>query len=252
MSALKLFLFPPLAVFVLLAIGYGLRRLGRRRAGGVVIALALLALYVLSTPAAGTLAGLGLDIHPAISPEEPVPRADAIVVLAAGRRSNSAAYGGDTVGPLTLERLRYAAFLNERSGIPILVTGGLADEDHPSLAELMRRTLEEDYGTSPRWLEDEARNTAQNAIYSAEILQAEGIERVLVVTHAWHMRRAVYAFEIAGLEPIPAPMAVNAHEFRWQFRIVDFMPSPWALADTCYVMHEWLGLVWYWLRYDEG
>jgi uncharacterized SAM-binding protein YcdF (DUF218 family) len=250
LQALKLFLFPPLAVFVLLAIGYALRRGGVRRLGTAAIAVALAALWVLSTPAASTWAGLGLEVHPALAPDEPLPPAEAIVVLAAGRRSGGGAYDGDTVGPLTLERLRYAVRLHRRSGLPILATGGLSEEDAPPLGDLMARALAEDFGTPTRWVETEARNTAQNAIYSAEILRQEGIRRVFVVTHAWHMRRAVYAFEAAGLTPVPAPMA-NTPEgaYSADVSLHDLLPSPWALNDTCYALHEWLGLAWYRIRY---
>ena len=250
MQALKLFIFPPLAVFVLLAIGAFLRRRGRRRAGGTIVAAALVALYVLSTPFAGTVASLGLENQPALAHDQPLPEADAIVVLSAGRRSDSTAYGGDTVGPLTLERLRYAAHLHDRSGLPILVTGGLAEDDHPPLAELMRTALAEAFDTPTRWIEDRAANTAQNAFYSAEILRQAGAERVLLVTHAWHMQRAVYAFRIAGLTPVPAPMAASQEpSFTWAVEPTDFLPSPWALADTCYALHEWIGLAWYRIRY---
>lgn len=248
---MKLFLFPPLAVLVLVAVGYLLRRRSWRRLGGAIIVAALLGLYVASMPAFGTLALRVVQVHPGFGPDEPVPEAEAIVVLSAGRRGDSTAYGGDTVGPMTLERLRYAAHLHRRSGLPILVTGGLAEDDSPGLAPLMARTLEEDFGAPVRWQENRAANTAQNAIYSAEILQEEGIGRVLVVTHGWHMPRAVYAFEIAGLTPVPAPMAIAPPDpFSWDFEVGDFLASPWALADNCYVLHEWLGLAWYRLRYD--
>jgi uncharacterized SAM-binding protein YcdF (DUF218 family) len=46
--------------------------------------------------------------------------------------------------------------------------------------------------------EDRARNTRENAVYSAEIIKARGFSRVLVVTSAFHMKRAVECFNAVG------------------------------------------------------
>ena len=63
----------------------------------------------------------------------------------------------------------------------------------------MAQSLTDDFRTPPRWVEAKSADTWENARFSADILRAEGITSVYVVTHAWHMRRAVLAFQGTGL-----------------------------------------------------
>ncbi|MBP6802394.1 MAG: YdcF family protein, partial [Zoogloea sp.] len=115
--------------------------------------------------------------------------AQAIVVLGAGRRTHAPEFGGETVNRLALERLRYAAKLARSSGLPLLVSGGAPHGDTAE-ALLMQRVLAEDYGVRARWVESASRDTRENADFSAVHLEAAGVRRVLLVTHAMHMKRA--------------------------------------------------------------
>ncbi|MFX7731723.1 YdcF family protein, partial [Acinetobacter baumannii] len=91
-------------------------------------------------------------------------------------------------------RLQYAAYLARRTGLPILVTGGSPDGSPESEAALMARNLQRDVGVPVRWQETRADTTAQNASYSAAMLKADGIERILLVTDSIHMPRAMRVF----------------------------------------------------------
>ena len=51
--------------------------------------------------------------------------AQAVVVLGGGLRRDALEYGGDTLGTFTLERVRYGAHVAKRTGLPVLVTGGV-------------------------------------------------------------------------------------------------------------------------------
>jgi uncharacterized SAM-binding protein YcdF (DUF218 family) len=222
----------------------------RPRLGRILLVACIFALYALSTPLVAGLLMDGLEPYPAVDPDSPTADAQAIVVLAAGRYSNSPEYGGDTIGPLTLTRLRYGAFLHRRTGRPILVTGQAAGPDQTAAADLMADSLRNEFGIEARWVENESDDTAGNARYSADILLPAGIRRVYLVTHAWHMRRAVLAFEAAGFEVVPAPTAFTTHHpFVWPGVPSDYVPSAGALAGSAYAVHEWLGLAWYALRY---
>ncbi|MFN2359692.1 MAG: YdcF family protein [Marinobacter sp.] len=53
-------------------------------------------------------------------------------------------------------------------------------------------------------LEEKSRNTTQNADFTADILARRSINRILLVTSALHMPRAVALFEAQGLDVIPA------------------------------------------------
>lgn len=153
----------------------------------------------------------------------------------------------DDVGLLTLERLRLAATLYHAHPLPILVTGGVEGNNAESSAALMADTLEEDYGIKTRWLEERAQNTYQNGAFSAAILKANNISRVIVVTEAWHLPRAVWAFAHAGITAIPAPAerTYTTAGIDWS----EFEADYGSFAKSFYALHELLGLAYYRLRY---
>lgn len=170
--------------------------------------------------------------------------AEAIVVLGGGRMSNAPEYDGDTVNRYTLERLRYAARLTRRTGLPLLVSGGAPAGDTPE-ATLMKAALQEDFGVTVRWKEDRSLDTRQNARYSAQILQQQGIGSILLVTHAAHMRRAQIEFESQGIKVIPAPTAWQGPRAGDEDRGWPALPSPSAAYAGWYALYEWLGLLAY-------
>lgn len=235
-------LLPPLNLLVLSAWGAWLRRSRRsQRLGRALIWLSAAGLWLLSTP---YLAGLMLDaLKP---PYRPImgDEADAIVILGGSVQRGNLEYGGDTVGRLTLERVRYGAWLARQTAKPVLVTGG-APADGVAEGQVMRAVLEREFGIPVRWVEDRAANTRENALHSAELLQAAGIRRIFLVTHAWHLKRAIPEFERAGLKVIPAGIGYSAPATPM---VLNFVPSARGLMDSYFAMHEGIGLIWYRIR----
>jgi len=127
----------------------------------------------------------------------------------------------------------------------VLASGGALTPSIKPVGELMRDALAVEFRVPVRWTEAASRTTAENASLSAAILRPAGVTRVLLVTHAWHMPRAVAAFERAGFAVIAAPTrATSAPEWR----VENFLPSAGALQRSNYALHEWLGLAWYAVR----
>lgn len=236
-------LLPPLSLLILLAAGLILHRRRPRLAMSLIL-LATLALYALSTPWAGGLLQKSLEISAPVNPGT-LQAADAIVVLGGGRRIGSAEYGGDTLNGLSLERLRYAAFLHRTSGLPLLVTGGKPGGGSLAEGRIMQHILQSEYGISPRWVEDTALTTWDNARLSAPLLRHDGVRRIVLVTHAWHLRRAVPLFEAQGFSVIPAGIQFSGTRID---SIHDLLPTPAGLRDSTFALHEWLGILWYKLR----
>ncbi len=219
-----------------------------RRLGHAIAGVALVGLLALSLPYVGgmLIASLerGLPLSP---PADDPPRA--IVVLAAevehGTLAPPLADAADEktdLGPLTLLRLRTAAELARRTGLPILVSGGRPPDGTTSLAALMAESLRRDFGTPARWLDDHSDDTWENAADSAAILRREGIGSVYVVTHAWHMRRAMIAFRHADLRMTAAPVLLD----RTPTGIAsDFAPRLTGWWMSFYALHEWIGCLYY-------
>jgi uncharacterized SAM-binding protein YcdF (DUF218 family) len=228
---------PPGGPIVLLVLG--VLALGRHpRTGRAMVLAGAAALWMLSLPvvASALVTALG-----GATPLDPAAarRADAIVILGGGVRPRAPEYGGDTLGRLTLERVRYGASLARQIRLPVLVTGGAPDNETRAEADLMREALEREFGVPVRWIENQSRNTRENAANSAKMLAAEGKRRVVLVVHGFDVRRAKGLFESAGLEVIAAPTQVP----RWDdLRVADFLPSAAALAASRFSLYETLAL----------
>lgn len=240
-NALAALLLPPFNGLLPIALGCGLWRARPRLARGLVGGGAVL-LFLLSLPAVGDR--LLRSLEPAPLDLAQAREAQAIVVLGGGRYRNAREYGDDTVGRYTLPRVRYAARLQRETGLPLLVTGGRPDGGSLSEGETMRRVLEDELKVPVRWVEGESATTRENALFSAPILRAAGVRRVLLVSHAWHLPRALAAFSRAGLEAIPAP-TVFAPD---RLTPLSFVPKVSAMANSADALHEWIGYLWYWLR----
>jgi len=221
----------------------------RPRVGGAVVAVAVLSLYAFSiTPVARPYLH-SLERHPPLAdPAAAAEDAGAIVVLGGGRYAPAPEYGDETVSDYALVRLRYAARVQRATGLPLLVSGGVGLSEGAPEAQLMRRVLEEDFDVPVRWLEDESRNTAENAFFSRDLLAREGIVRVVLVTHAWHLHRALAAFERAGLETVPAGTGYHP-EVPGPPALVDWLPTARALQMSMLASHEYVGALWYRWRY---
>lgn len=239
-------LFPP-GLFVVLGLA-GLWLLRRhRRAGLWLLGGALGLLYVLSLPVtAAALLGL-LQAAPALTPAALAHGdAQAIVVLAAGRHRDAPEYGGDTVSALALERLRYGVHLHRATGLPLVLAGGTRDDARPPEARLLRDAATGEFAVPVLFTEERSRTTWENAVHAAPLLRARGIGRIYLVTHAWHMPRARWSFERAGVAVTAAPTAfVDVDHREWQSWL---LPSARALALVRLGLHEAVGLVWYRLR----
>ena len=241
----KSLLLPPFGLFLLIAAGWLIMR-RHRRLGRVLFAAGLVTLYLLSTPYIGSLLLRSFQIYPALSADRASDGVGAIVVLGADVRRPAPEFGGDTVGALTLERIRYGAKLHRELGLPLLVTGGATRPQGHPVGLAMRESLEQDFVVPVRWAETEAVNTYENAKHSSDILTAMGIAKIYLVTHAWHMPRAKMAFESTGLQVVPAPTGFLA---RPTPEFGDFIATASGLLMSYYALYEGVGYLWYSLNY---
>jgi uncharacterized SAM-binding protein YcdF (DUF218 family) len=234
---------PPSSALALLVLGT-LLRWRRPRLGRAMQVGAVLWLWALSTPVVGGLLLGSLQSYPALPNDGALPAADAIVVLSAEGDALGAEYGGPVAGVMTMQRLRYGAALQRRTGLPLLLSGGVPGSGQPALATMMADAATKEFGVPVRWREDRSADTHENARFSAALLKQDGVRTILLVTSAWHMPRAVACFQAAGLTVVAAPTGFRS-------------PSPGATAwiphwhglrDSCLALHEWTGRLVYTVR----
>jgi uncharacterized SAM-binding protein YcdF (DUF218 family) len=236
-------LLPPANLPLVAVAGLIVRR-WYRRLGEFMTAASCVLLLLLSMPIFGGALLVALEQYPPPNAGE-AAKAGAIVILSA----TIARYGGEDPGfgpgQLTLERERAGSAVFRRTQLPILVTGGVLRSGGPPIAEVMAQSLRDDFQTPVRWVEQRSEDTWENAEYSARILRANGITTVYLVTHAWHMRRALIAFHHFGIQAIPAPVELDHYP---KFSSYDLLPKIAGWQTSYYAMHEWIGCAYYALR----
>ncbi len=230
---------PPL-LLVAMAVPLGLLGWRGRRRAALAAAISAVLVLFLATPLAAGFLAYGLD-QATPTPRDP-PAPGAIVILGAEVTRGTS---GVDVGPLTLERLRAGAALHRRLGLPILVTGGPVGRDGPPLATLMAASLAADFGVTARWIEPASGDTHDNARLSAALLRADGIAAAWLVTHAWHMPRAMETFTREAFPVSPAPVRRLVAP---DGRLTDLVPRPDHLAMSWFALREWAGRLVYALR----
>ena len=219
----------------------------RRRMGMAIIAFSTIWLWFWSMPiVAKTLAmQLASDHYP--EQLAALPEADAIVLLSGDVRPATErqpypllSFSGDRA---------WHAFRLWRSGkAPVIIVAGGAvwgSEVRPAAAILSDFLKDLGVPESAIVREERSRNTRQNAEYSAEMARRIGVEKVLLVTHTWHMQRAEQAFQRTGLEVVPASFDAGP---KYSRRIMDLLPRAGALNGGMRSFHEYLGQLFYRLR----
>ncbi len=206
-------LMPPVPMLMLAAWG-GWRLKRGRRAGGWLLGIALVALWLSTTEAAGEWLSRAAGVPPALLPGEVdglrgQPEG-AVLVLGGGVHRWVRPFGQGRPNEVTGERLAYGVWLSRRSGWPLGFSGGVgwtATELREPEASIVARVAAQDYGLPLRWTESRSRDTRENAANTLPLLAKAGVRHILLVTHEEHMNRAMRAFEA---EAVPMGISVRA------------------------------------------
>lgn len=247
----------PLPVGLGLAIGAGgaallLGRFPRLRRIAVAMAAGgVLLLWIAAMPwtAQALLRGLEAPYppRPATTCGGATQPVDAIVVLGGAIAPQLI---GDTRGRLHRgsDRLREAALLFHAGCAPRLLASAGGGIEPPAMAREAdaTRALLAELGIplSALIVEDQSRTTAENAHYSARALgTGEHRPRILLVTSAWHLRRAVPLFEREGFEVLP--VGADYRSLANCGGLHCLLPDSGALDATGMAWKEYLG---YWVQ----
>ena len=232
----------PLALILYLTL---LAFITRRRA---VIALGLIATYALSTPYVAGHAKAHLEKDYPSEAVADLPESDHVIVLGGMTRTVRGERGG-------IRRDFTDGVDRLHAGIDILRTGK-AHTLHLTRGQLpwsvgspegeFLREVAERYGVDPRHirLTPEAQNTAQEAAHFADTFRPG--EKIILVTSAFHMPRALRLFHENGI--YPTPHAVDHRAGVSTRTPMDFLPDAGALSDLSDAWRELLGRAYYALK----
>ncbi len=252
---LPLFIYPlGLACLLILAAMVNLWKRPRQAALSLVLALTVLL--------AGSNGWLSNQLVQSLEwqylPIANLPNADAIVVLGgsvkpkiAPRPSVDLAESGD--------RVLYGAQLYREGKAPLVImSGGRIDwkgGGPPEAGDMAEVAQTLGVPASAILQEPKSLNTYENAVEVKKMLQARGIQRVLLVTSALHMPRSLAIFQKQGIDAIPAPtdFLVTNQEMQEvdsspQAIILNVLPDSDRLHQTTRAIKEYVGLVIYRLR----
>ena len=248
-SVFSALLLSPLPFLILILAGA--RMMFRRRLlAWLLILLGVVPIYLACTNAVSGLLQRGLTRPPPALAEAEIgalkkaPRT-AIVVLGGGRRELAPEYGVSSLHQRSVERLRYGIWLSRETNLPLAFSGGVGHgaREGPTEAEIAARIAEREFGRPLRWTESDSRDTRENALRTVALLRKDGIEQIVLVTHDYHMRRALRNFERAAAAGTPmtivaAPMGLTSST---RIETRDWLPISSNLQTTTIALHEWLG-----------
>jgi uncharacterized SAM-binding protein YcdF (DUF218 family) len=205
--------------------------------------VALLWLWLWATPVASHALRGHLEQPFALLPVAQLPVAGAIVVLGGGMSPPRPAYPLPNL-QAAADRVWHAARLHQAGKAPLLVLSGGSDARTSTTSEaaaMQQLLLQMGVPAAAMVLEETSRTTAENARDSAALLRQRGIQRVLLVTSALHMTRALPLFEAQGLQVTAAATDHEAEDTAiWPFW-QRWLPSGSALEGSGRAIKEWVG-----------
>ncbi|KGQ24439.1 hypothetical protein JP31_08645 [Gallibacterium anatis] len=228
---------PPFNLILLGLLAFILLFTRFQRTAKSLLAVSLLFAYFISTPFFSNFLIKTIALN---KPNVELYRqGQVIVVLGGGLRYSDYPESYSTTAALPLERMRFAVYLHQMTDLPIAISGGVDNE-----AKVMGSELQRFFQIEPTWLDNKSNTTEQNAIYLRKLFnqteEGKQIQRVILVTNEWHMRRAVAAFQRQGFEVFPAPTLSQRASGSG---LLKFIPQPVSFYQSGLVLREWLGIL---------
>jgi uncharacterized SAM-binding protein YcdF (DUF218 family) len=180
--------------------------------------------------------------------------ATGIIVLGGAFEGQSSLAEGAPQLNEAAERVTEAVVLAARyPSLPVVFSGGTSSltvgKNIETEAELARRFFAQ-FGIAPPRLilEDRSRNTFENAVLSAKLVQPQPGQKWILVTSAFHMPRAKALFEAQGFSVLARPVDYRTNGFNdwWHW----FPKASDGLRRLDLTAKEWTGLGVSWLLGD--
>ena len=244
-------LLPPVPLLLLTLIGARLI-LPRRGLGWFVILLSVELIWLSACTGTARLL-MQFVLHPppvlsadriqALKAENLAKRPIAIVVLGGGMEALAPEYGVSSLTAASLERLRYGVWLSRETGLPVAFSGGVgwAQLDAKPEAQIAAQIAASEYGRPLKWIEDNSRDTRENAARTIALLKPQGIRHIVLVTNGYHMPRALRNFEQAAGSDVSIEAAPMGTAKRGNLPSLAWLPTTEGFQDTRNVLRELIG-----------
>lgn len=240
-KVLTIFLFP-LPFCILLSLLFIIKINGWKNKTLALIPILLL--WIASSfPTAQYLIGKLESGYPPVEIDR-LPKADAIVVLG-GMINNLTIHEArielmDSSDRITDSILIY----KKKKAEDIIFTGGsgvLFYQKNPEAVLAKRFLVSFGIPEDKVIIEKDSKNTRENAFYTARILAEKNKKKIILVTSAFHLKRALPLFEKQGLEVIAFPTDYKSLKMDFYWDVI--IPSAGSLEVTTIALKELAG---YW------
>ncbi|MCL4385047.1 MAG: YdcF family protein [Cyanobacteria bacterium] len=241
---LEAVIFPPgIIIIIFLLISFLGRKI--RSVLGISLFSAFFVYFISIQPISGHLLKPLESAYPIPSPAR-LKHSDGIVILSAG------AYNRQTLTGDSDNRMLKGLELYRKYHIPVIISGGKATSTF-SDAKIIRNTLiKTGVLKNDIIIENKSNDTYENALFTLNICKTHNFKKIILVTSAYHMYRAVFLFKLVringGFEkekivPYPTDFKTNKN-----YNIYSFFPDLGSLSLSNEAIHEYLGYLYYLLK----
>ena len=224
---------PPFNILILWGLSLILAKFNFKKLSRISTALGFSLLYLLSIPYTAQVLKDSLITEDHLTLQD-YQQAQAIVLLGGGLRDSKELYAPLASTGIQLERLRYAAFLQKETHLPLLITG--ASPTGAIEAKIAAEELQNFFNVPTKWIEPKALTTKENALFTKQILEKEGIHKIILVTNEWH-------FQQQGFDVLPASVGEGITPDSYGLNMMHFIPQGGAITKNMQLLKEWIG---YW------
>lgn len=255
MFLIKSFAMPLVWILVLLFTGLVLMKCSRRKTapkvGWVLVLLATLLLLVLSFPPFANALTYSVESRVPAPDADVLSTLDVIVVLGGGGFPSGGFRTEAELSDRSYPRLYHGVRLFQQGHATVIAfSGGEIREGKEREAEIMKAmALQMGVPAEKIITETASSTTHENAAGLAKLLPAGSNRRIGVVTSATHAMRSARTF--AGHFPddtiVPVPVHYQYDPDAW--RVKNLRPTADAFVRSTRALHEWIGLLWYRIRY---
>jgi len=227
-----------------------LRQRARAVAGALIGVFAVY--YLAATWPLGSLLVDALERQAPAADKAVRPDGASAIVVLAGAASDAPPERAELNGPGWRRLWRGVELFWELEGrVPLIFSGGAPRGALARPGDLARRyALRFGIPADDFWLEGQSRTTYESGLAVRALLDEKfpgrRTHRILLVTSAWHMPRAVPSFARLAMEVVPVPCDFRSGAQRFGVRTL--VPTYEALATSSFALREWIGLAVYRLR----